>query len=79
VARYPSLDLPVGILFGTQDRVLPAWKHGASMKNQIPGLVYEEFSDAGHMLPFTQPERTAAFVRRMAEMVAERATEPAAH
>ncbi|MCQ8279344.1 alpha/beta hydrolase [Acetobacteraceae bacterium KSS8] len=71
VARYPSLGVPVGILFGTEDRVLAPWKHGAAMKALVPDLVYEEIAGAGHMLPFTQPEPTAAFIRKMAEKVAE--------
>lgn len=72
VARYGSLRVPVGILFGADDRVLPAWKHGAVMKSLVPGLDYQEIAGAGHMLPFTRPEQTAAFIRRIAGKMADR-------
>lgn len=77
VARYPGLRVPVGILFGAGDRVLPAWKHGTIMKSLVAGLDYEEIAGAGHMLPFTQPEPTAAFIRRIAGQVAARQREAA--
>ncbi len=68
--RYATLTLPVGILYGSRDQVLLARKHGAAMRERIEGLEYEEIEGAGHMLPITRPEETAAFIRRMAAKLA---------
>jgi pimeloyl-ACP methyl ester carboxylesterase len=66
VARYPSLSLPVGILYGRGDNLLAPALHGEATASQIPGAEIE-LVDGGHMLPFTAPETTAAFVRRVAK------------
>ena len=65
-ARYPTLSLPTGVLFGTEDRVLDAAIHGGGMSGQVPGLVYEEIAGAGHMIPVTQAPVVAEFIARMA-------------
>jgi pimeloyl-ACP methyl ester carboxylesterase len=62
VERYASLRLPVGILFGTGDRVLDHRRHGAACAACVPGLQLE-LVEGGHMLPVTHPDRVAAFVR----------------
>ena len=66
-ARYATeLDVPGGILFGADDRLLSPDLHGASM--QAHGLVYETLPGRGHMIPVTAPEACADFIRRMAAM-----------
>jgi pimeloyl-ACP methyl ester carboxylesterase len=65
VSRYPSLDKPIGILFGTADRLLDYRKHGQAMKASCPALDLE-LVEGGHMLPMTAAERCAALVRRVA-------------
>ncbi len=66
VERYPDLSVPVSILYPRADNLLDAQLHGERTASQIPGAEIE-LVEGGHMLPFTQPERTAAFVRRAAE------------
>jgi pimeloyl-ACP methyl ester carboxylesterase len=65
VMRYPSLDLPLGILFGKADRLLDYRTHGEAMKVSCPALELE-IIDGGHMLPMTAPDRCAAIIRRIA-------------
>jgi pimeloyl-ACP methyl ester carboxylesterase len=65
VERYPTLSLPVSILYARADNLLNFQKHGETTASQIPGTEIE-LVEGGHMLPFTQPELTAAFVRRAA-------------
>lgn len=65
VARYPTLSVPVRILYAGADNLLDARLHGERTASEIPGAEIE-LVEGGHMLPFTQPERTAAFVRRAA-------------
>ena len=68
-ARYGTLELPVGLLFGQGDRILDAQVHGASMTDQVPGLTYEALADAGHMIPVTRPDAVADFIVRTAVRV----------
>jgi pimeloyl-ACP methyl ester carboxylesterase len=65
VKRYPSLGVPLGILFGTADRLLDYRTHGQAMKASCPALDLE-LMDGGHMLPMTAPDRCAALIRRIA-------------
>lgn len=68
-ARYGELAMPVGILFGTQDRVLDYRIQGEAMVGRIVGLDLELLPDRGHMIPVTAPDETAVFIRRMAAKV----------
>jgi pimeloyl-ACP methyl ester carboxylesterase len=65
VSRYPSLDKPIGILFGTGDRLLDHRKHGQAMTASCPALDLEVM-EGGHMLPITAPDRCASLIRRIA-------------
>ncbi|HEX8512295.1 MAG TPA: alpha/beta hydrolase [Allosphingosinicella sp.] len=65
VERYSTLSIPVSILYPRADNLLNAQLHGERTAGEIPGAEIE-LVEGGHMLPFTQPERTAAFVRRAA-------------
>jgi pimeloyl-ACP methyl ester carboxylesterase len=65
IRRYPSLSVPVGILFGRGDRLLDYRLHGQAMKEKIPNL-HLEVVEGGHMLPITAPDLVADFIRRMA-------------
>jgi len=63
VARYPTLGVPLAILFGRGDAVLDPTLHGRRTADTVPGTTFE-LIDGGHMIPVTEPERTAAFVAR---------------
>jgi pimeloyl-ACP methyl ester carboxylesterase len=65
VQRYPSLRVPVRILFGTSDQVLSHRAHGEAM-NAKSSLVSVELVKGGHMLPITSPDLTANFIRASA-------------
>ena len=64
-ARYGALSLPVGVLFGADDRLLDAAAHGRVLPSQVAGAIYEEIAGAGHMIPVTRPDEVAAFIERM--------------
>jgi pimeloyl-ACP methyl ester carboxylesterase len=66
VTNYPDLRLPVGIFYGRGDHLLDYRVHGEQTAAQIPGAKLT-LTDGGHMLPFTQPEATARFVRSVLE------------
>jgi pimeloyl-ACP methyl ester carboxylesterase len=63
--RYPSLNLPLGIVFGRDDRLLDYQQQGESMRAPCPALDLE-IIEGGHMLPMTAPDRCAALIRRVA-------------
>lgn len=63
--RYGELNLPVGVLFGSADKVIACDTHGAGLAGQIRGLDLEILEGVGHMPQYAAPERTAAFIRRI--------------
>ncbi len=63
--RYPSLAIPVGVLYGHGDAILDWRAHGETLAAEIPGLDLEVVA-GGHMLPVTAPDAVAAFIRRIA-------------
>lgn len=63
--RYPSLNLPFGMIYGKADRLLDHRRHGEAMRLPCPALDLEVV-DGGHMLPMTAPDRCAALIRRIA-------------
>jgi len=70
VERYPTLSVPVSILYAGADNLLDSRLHGERTAAEIPGAAIE-LVEGGHMLPFTRPELTAAFVRRAAARLEE--------
>lgn len=66
VERYAELRLPVGIIYGTGDRVLDHRQHGVEVAAKIKGAELE-LIEGGHMLPLTTPDVVAEFVRKVAE------------
>lgn len=66
-ARYGDVAVPVGILFGSGDRILEPGQHGQAALAQIPGATLELVEGRGHMVPITAPEQTVAFIQRMQE------------
>lgn len=65
-ARYGEIAMPVGILFGTEDRVLDHRRQGLAMEGRIAGLDLELVEGIGHMPQYAVTERVVAFIRRIA-------------
>ena len=64
--RYPSLRMPVGIIFGSADNILKIAVQGDPMVAAVPGLVLDIVEGDGHMLPITATDRTVRFIEQMA-------------
>jgi pimeloyl-ACP methyl ester carboxylesterase len=60
--RYAALRVPVGVLYGSGDRILDPCVHGEGMRSRVAGLRLEMI-EGGHMIPLTAPDRVAAFIR----------------
>ncbi|BCG94352.1 alpha/beta fold hydrolase [Mesorhizobium sp. 131-2-1] len=77
--RSGEIAMPAGILFGTADRVIGMAVHGEPMRSKLQGLDFEAADGLGHMPQFIEPERVAAFVRRIAERAFAGRTSPGPH
>ncbi len=64
--RYGEIAIPVGILFGTADKVLDHAVHGLGMRGRIPGLEVELVDDVGHMTHYGAVAQAAALIARIA-------------
>jgi pimeloyl-ACP methyl ester carboxylesterase len=64
--RYGQLRLPVHVLYGDQDRILDWRIQGEGLRNKHAATRLELIGGAGHMLPVTQPARTAAWLEQVA-------------
>jgi pimeloyl-ACP methyl ester carboxylesterase len=69
VKRYPQLSLPIGLIYGSKDKVLDFRKHGQALADKVPGLKLQVVEGRGHMLPITATERVAAVVEQVAKRV----------
>jgi pimeloyl-ACP methyl ester carboxylesterase len=70
VSRYAEITVPVGVLYGTHDRILEPRTQGERLVQQIPHATLEWVEMGGHMLPLTVPDRVATFVRSITARVA---------
>jgi pimeloyl-ACP methyl ester carboxylesterase len=68
--RYKSLTQPVGVLFGTGDRILDPAAQGEALAAKLPGTDLELIEGEGHMVLICSADRSAKFIARMAERVA---------
>jgi pimeloyl-ACP methyl ester carboxylesterase len=65
--RYPGLRVPVVILVGDQDRMVPP-RTSARLHALLPASELVHVADAGHLPQFTQPDAVRAAVDRAAEL-----------
>jgi pimeloyl-ACP methyl ester carboxylesterase len=63
--RYPSMTVPVGVLYGRGDRILDPQSQGRALADKVPGARLE-LVEGGHMLPMTLPDDSARFIEATA-------------
>jgi pimeloyl-ACP methyl ester carboxylesterase len=73
--RYGAMQLPVSILYGRGDGILSPHDQGEALAAKLPGARLT-LVEGGHMLPLTQPENTAQFVREAAARAGVKARAP---
>lgn len=56
-AKYASIETPLVILFGSEDRVLDLERDGRALAAVVPGAELVVVAGAGHKLHHTHPER----------------------
>ena len=69
-----SLNMPVLLLWGAQDKVIPV-SHGEAFKKAIPGAELIIYDDAGHLPMEETPEQVAQDIRTWIDEI-EAAAEP---
>lgn len=69
-ARYKNLTVPVGILYGTDDRVLDPVLHGEGLAAKVADADLELIEGGGHMILIASADHAAAFIARMARRAA---------
>jgi pimeloyl-ACP methyl ester carboxylesterase len=66
VPRYGSLTLPVEIVHGDADTVVPLAIHSALLVDQIPGAVLTVLPGVGHMPHHSAPQAVLDAIDRAA-------------
>ncbi|WP_299961862.1 alpha/beta hydrolase [uncultured Roseobacter sp.] len=64
--RYPSLDLPVEILHGTEDTTVPLHIHSEPLAGMLPDGELTRMEGVGHMPHHADPEAVVAAIDRAA-------------
>ncbi|WP_414446881.1 alpha/beta fold hydrolase [Burkholderia sp. 22PA0099] len=59
--RYPTLGVPVSVLYGRNDGILNYRKHGEGLKQKLDSVALT-LVDGGHMLPVTQAAATTDWI-----------------
>ena len=65
-AQYPRLDLPVEILHGTADTIVPADIHAIPLSRRLPDAALTLLPDAAHMPHHTHADAVIAAIHRAA-------------
>lgn len=64
--EYPRLDLPVEILHGEADTIVPARIHAIPLSQRLPDATLTLLPDAAHMPHHTHPDAVIAAIHRAA-------------
>ena len=64
-AQYAAIEAPITVLFGDQDGVLNAEDHAPPLQAKAPQTKLTILEGVGHMIPFAEPDLTAAAAREM--------------
>jgi pimeloyl-ACP methyl ester carboxylesterase len=64
--RYPSLTIPVDVIFGRQDPILDYRAHGERLVAALPNATLHVI-EGGHMIPVTVPDQIANWIKQTAE------------
>ena len=64
--RYPGLNLPVEILHGTEDTIVPLAIHSEPLSRQIPGAVLTRMEGIGHTPHHADPQAVVDAIDRVA-------------
>ncbi|MDX2201225.1 MAG: alpha/beta hydrolase [Hyphomicrobiaceae bacterium] len=66
---YGELDLPVRLVAGSADRIVPTHKHSARLHGDIARSRFLNVEGVGHMIHHSAPEQVVAAIEAVAEAV----------
>jgi pimeloyl-ACP methyl ester carboxylesterase len=66
---WPGDSIPVAILLGSADRLVPAGRAVARLGREMPGADVQVLARCGHVIPEEQPARVAVAVREVLRRV----------
>ncbi|KFI33073.1 alpha/beta hydrolase [Haematobacter missouriensis] len=61
---YPGLTLPVEVLHGDADAIVPVRRNGEALAIDVPSAVLSVIPNGGHMLHHTHPDAVIAAIQR---------------
>lgn len=61
--RYPSLAIPVEVIFGREDPILDHRTHGGRLVAALPNATLH-LIEGGHMIPVTAPDQIASLIQQ---------------
>jgi pimeloyl-ACP methyl ester carboxylesterase len=64
--RYPSLAIPVDVIFGRQDPILDYQAHGERLVAALPNATLH-LIEGGHMIPITVADQIVYWIKQAAE------------
>jgi pimeloyl-ACP methyl ester carboxylesterase len=65
--RYPSLAIPVDVIFGRQDPILDYQAHGERLVAALPHATLH-LIEGGHMIPITVADQIMKRIKQAAEV-----------
>lgn len=68
--RYPELRIPVSLLTGDSDLIVPANENAIRLAEALPHAKLQIFERVGHQIAFVRPEAVVAAVEMVAKMAA---------
>ena len=68
--RYPELRMPVSIVTGDSDLIVPARENALRLAAMLPHAKLQVLKKAGHQIPFVRPEAVVGAIEMVAEMAA---------
>jgi pimeloyl-ACP methyl ester carboxylesterase len=68
-ARYPEIEVPVLLVWGRGDSVIPLWV-GERLEGELPGARLVVLEECGHMGPEEKPAETLELIRSFLDRLA---------
>jgi pimeloyl-ACP methyl ester carboxylesterase len=69
--RYPEIKVPVAIVTGDADQIVPAEQNAERLHQALPHSHFNLLPRTGHQIPFTRPEAVLAAIDHIAAIGAE--------
>jgi pimeloyl-ACP methyl ester carboxylesterase len=69
--RYPSIEVPVAIVTGDSDQIVPSDENAERLYKALPHSHLSVLPQTGHQIPFTRPDAVMAAIDHVATLIGE--------